>query len=259
MHLAIAPSTQAGYQSAGVGFWHWIQREAAPVSVISLSEAVDYVVYLFDLQYCYASANKFRCWLAQEEKILLGSGRLSSDTRFLMALRGYERATLEWSTVTAPIREPAVCKLLSSDRLHSTARHMVALAYSCFLRYAEVLDVMAGYSHLKRAADGFLLHLVRSKCDPRRRGIMVHFSYREVPEFCRGYLDDISVEWAAPWEVPSRSFWARILPLFVPDGRFHGFRHGRVVDLIYAGMPKEHIMHLGRWASLTGFRHYDAH
>jgi hypothetical protein len=258
MRCAKAPSTQAGYQSAGAAFFAWLGASPS-VDQLTLAVITDYLVYLFDRRLCYASANKFRCWLAQEEQMLLGSGRLSSDRRFILALQGYENATLDRSSVTAPIRQEVLLNILASERLKETAKHMAALAYVCFLRYAEAVDVFNGISHLSHAFGGFLLHLTHSKCDPHHRGILVRFSLSEVPSCLRPYLDAICGQPATRWDVPSRSFWSRVLSLFVGGGRFHGFRHGRVVDLIYAGMPKEHIMSLGRWASLTGFRHYDAH
>lgn len=262
MLAAVEPTTQAGYQSAGRSFRAWLRLpEPPPFSVqrLSLDNALDYLVSLYDDHKCYASANKFRCWLAQEEEITLGFQRLSRDTRFLRCLKGYRRSTLEWSTITCPFRLQHLNQLLALPSLRATARHMAALAYSCLLRYGEVQQVFSGESWLERCPTGWLLHLRRSKTDPLRRGCQVFFEAARTPAELHSYLDTVCARHST-WELPpSRRAWRKWLTAILPGARFHGFRHGRVVDLTSSGVPKETIMHLGRWSSIEGFACYSAH
>jgi hypothetical protein len=134
----------------------------------------------------------------------------------------------------------------------------VALAYGCLLRYQEVIDVLAGRSFLERGSRGWLMHLTRSKTDPLQRGTRVLFKFRQVPRELHHLLDGLC-DRARHWHPPSRPQWRRWLTALRPGTRFHGFRHGRVLDLIAQGVPKHVIMFIGRWRSLGGFGSYDCH
>jgi hypothetical protein len=258
MRLAKAPATQAGYDRAGDAFYAWLGY-CPLVNSLTLTVALDYVVCLFDGGWSYAEANKFRCWLAREEIYAMGRNLLTADRRLLEALAGYRKAWLDRRIITAPVQLPHVLQLLASPALRATAKHMLALAYACLLRYSEAVDVLTGVSSLERVNKGWLLHLTRSKCDVLRRGTRVLFKCKAIPESLHSYLDDIATLPPTAWDLPSRSAWHRWLAPLVPGSRFHSFRHGRVLDLIADGYGKDAIMHLGRWRSLQGFGAYDGH
>lgn len=258
MRMAVAPVTQRGYESAGASFWAWagVPKPAERgLDSISLTTALDYIVYLFDAGYGYDAANKFRSWLAQEESCLLGRCPISSDARLQRCLKGYKNATLDLRVATEPIRLRPVLQFLMSEKLRDTARAMVALAYGCLLRYSEVCDVLTGVSWLEHVPGGWLLHLSRSKNDPLRRGTQVFFDDDLMPQQLVPWLERVAQR-RDDWSPPSRRFWSRFLGGAVRHGRFHGFRHGRATDLTAQGIPPKDIMFLGRWRSLEGMQAY---
>ena len=258
MHMAVVPATQRGYESAGAAFWAWARSPTVlegGVDTISLTLALDYIVYLFDAGYGYDTANKFRSWLAQEEACLMGHCPISLDARLQRCLKGYRNATLDLRVATEPIRLAPVLDFLVSEKLRDMARVMVALVYGCLLCYSKVCDVLTGISWLEHVPGGWLLHLSRSKNDPLRRGTQVFFDEDIMPQQLVPWLERTTLRGDA-WSLPSRRFWSRFLGGSVKHGRFHGFRHGRATDLISQGIPKKDIMFLGRWKSLEGMQAY---
>jgi hypothetical protein len=257
MRMAVVPSTAAGYDRAGLYFQQWL---GAPrrVQDLTIAQVLNYLAGLFDDGWSFAEANKFQFWLAHEEIAATGRRRLAADARLHRLLSGYRKAWAGCCKVTEPLRYEQLKALLALGKLRAPAQHMAVLAYVCLLRYGEAVDVMTGYSRLERVAKGWLLHLARSKCDVLRRGVTVLFRRADVPPALCQYLDRI-VEPGQHWDLPSRSAWRRWLTTILPGSHFHGFRHGRVMDLIADGMSKEDIMHSGRWKSLGGFGTYQGH
>jgi integrase len=223
---------------------------------LSINMALEYITYLFDAGYGYDTPNKFRCWLSEEERFRFGAQHIAADSHLRDCLKGYRNATLDLRQLTEPIRLPAVRLLLTSCRLGLTAKAMAALAYACCLRYSEVQDVLLGTSWLEWVHRGWLLHLSRSKNDPLRCGTTVLIKDRWVHPDLIPHLERVAHP-TAPWDLPSRRFWSRLLRGPPAVSRFHGFRHGRATDLIAMGVPKPEIMFIGRWKSLEGLEAYE--
>ena len=220
---------------------------------------LEYIEYLYNEDKSYGSVNQFRSWLAHIESRNKGCQLISNDKRIILLLKGFQNTRIKEGKVirTKPIRLIAVLKIINSPLLLKDAKHMVAIAYSFLLRHSEVVDILTHRSSITHEKKGWILHLYCSKTDQLQKGLSVFFPEELIPQELLGFVANVADD-SVLWSIPSHQFLNNAIKSIMEDPtyRFHGFRHGRTMDLLADGTPEVAIKQYGRWKSDVGFKNY---
>ena len=139
----------------------------------------------------------------------------------------------------------------------SKSADMVVLGYAVLLRWSEAVSILQGLSAVGHVpgARSFMLYLNRSKTDVRGQGTSTRFAWAHFDQALKARVMQAleRIDGTAPDSTEVNSFLRRF---FGDRARFHGMRHGRASDLLWAGLSKKDLQELGRWATVKAMTLY---